>query len=92
MTYASKFFIMKLTRLLGFSFLLLSIISFNACRKDTATPTTILGKKSSEFDANVVNAWYGQTLILVKTTSGYTPPVAARNFGYLGVEIGRAHV
>ena len=87
MTYASKFFIMKLTRLLGFSFLLLSIISFNACRKDTATPTTILGKKSSEFDANVVNAWYGQTLILVKTTSGYTPPVAARNFGYLGVAL-----
>jgi hypothetical protein len=84
----SKFIFMKLTKVLGFSCLLLSIISFNACRPDEATtPTTVLGKKSSEFDANVVNAWYGHSLELVKTTKGYTPPVAARNFGYLGVAL-----
>ncbi len=80
---------MKLTRVLAFSALLLSIISFNACKPDetTTTPSSVLGKKSNEFDANVVNAWYGHSLELVKTTKGYTPPVVARNFGYLGVAL-----
>jgi hypothetical protein len=80
---------MKLSRVLGFSCLLLSIITFNACQPDESTSdaTSVLGKKSNEFDANAVNAWYGHSLELVKTTKGYTPPVAARNFGYLGVAL-----
>ena len=81
---------MKLTKLLGFAFLFSSVISFNACQSDdtsNSTPSTVLGKKSSEFDTKIVNIWYNHTLDLVKTTKGYTPPVVARNFGYLGVAL-----
>ncbi len=80
---------MKFTRVLAFSCLLLSIISFNACKPEetNTTSSSVLGKQSNAFDANVVNAWYGHSLELVKTTKGYTPPVAARNFAYLGVAL-----
>ncbi len=55
------------------------------CRKDNLTSTTTLGKKTSEFTSNSLNEWIKLNLDLVKTTPGYTPPVASRAFGYIGV-------
>ena len=58
---------------------------FVACRKDDSTSTTTKGKKTSEFTSISINQWIKLNLDLVKTTPGYTPPVASRSFGYIGV-------
>ncbi len=63
------------------------VLLFSACQTDDTTQETenYLGTKTSEFDAKIAMNWYTHTLNLVRTTSGYTPPVASRNLGYIGV-------
>lgn len=62
------------------------VFLFSACQKDdTSNEESYLGKKSSEYDSKVASIWYAHTLNLIKTTSGYTPPVASRTLGYIGV-------
>jgi hypothetical protein len=65
-------------------FVLLLIIS--SCKKDPSAT------KSTEYSSEVVNTWVKTTLDLVKTTPGFTPPVAARTYGYLGLSIYEAAV
>lgn len=69
--------------------ILLSAVLFIAsCSKDeNSVIENYPGKKSFEYDSKVVSDWYGHTLNLIKTTSGYTPPVASRNLGYIGVTL-----
>ena len=38
-------------------------------------------------DATVATAWFELSLDLVKETPGFSPPVASRAFGYLGVTL-----
>lgn len=40
---------------------------------------------ADQFDAEVPPPWFELALDLVTTTPGYSPPVAARGFGYAGV-------
>jgi hypothetical protein len=59
-----------------------------SCGQDeptTPTEETYLGKKSNEYDSKIAINWYNHTLELIKTTSGYSPPVASRALGYIGV-------
>jgi hypothetical protein len=42
---------------------------------------------AEEFDATVPTAWFDLTQRLIRTTPGYTPPVASRAFGCLGVSL-----
>lgn len=44
------------------------------------------------YDASFVTAWYDLQLELVRTTPGFTPPVASRAFGYTGVALYEAVV
>jgi hypothetical protein len=44
------------------------------------------------FDAEVAVAWFDLSLQLVKTTAGYSPPVASRAFGYAGLTLYEALV
>lgn len=44
-------------------------------------------KSAAEYDSEVATAWFDLSLKLVKETAGYTPPVASRAFGYLGVAL-----
>lgn len=44
------------------------------------------------YDASFVTAWYDLQLELVRTTPGFTPPVASRAFGYTGVALYEAIV
>ena len=44
-------------------------------------------RPASEHDADVALAWFGLSLDLVQTTAGYSPPVAARAFAYLGLTL-----
>ena len=45
-----------------------------------------------EFDADVPTSWFDVALDLVRTTAGYSPPVASRAFGYTGVALYEALV
>jgi PAP2 superfamily len=47
---------------------------------------------ASRFDAEVPTAWFDLALALVRTTPGFTPPVASRAFGYAGVALYEAVV
>jgi PAP2 superfamily len=69
--------------------LLFVILFLDACKKDPidSTPTTVNGAAAKEFDSSVLNGWYAHTLDLIKTTNGYTPPVASRTLGYIGVTV-----
>jgi membrane-associated phospholipid phosphatase len=40
-----------------------------------------------QYDSRVATAWFNLSLKLVQETPGYTPPVAARAFGYMGVTL-----
>lgn len=42
---------------------------------------------SSDFTAEVPQAYMEQLLLMVKQTPGWTPPVAARGFGYVGLAL-----
>lgn len=67
----------------------LLVLIFASCQKDdnNEEKENYLGKKTAEFDATIATKWYAHTLNLVKTTKGYTPPVASRAFGYIGVAL-----
>lgn len=51
------------------------------------TVTTISAQDASEFPCTLVNDHNTLLLELVKTTPGFTPPVAARAFGYTGLTL-----
>ena len=42
---------------------------------------------ATAFDAGVVTSWCDEILELIRTTPGYSPPVAARAIGYAGVAL-----
>jgi len=44
------------------------------------------------FPADVATTWFDQALELVRTTAGFSPPVASRAFGYAGVTLFEALV
>ncbi len=47
---------------------------------------------AADFDSLVATSWYRLVLDLVQATPGFTPPVASRTFGYLGVTLYEALV
>jgi hypothetical protein len=51
-----------------------------------------VGTGPEDFDAAVPTAWFDLARTLVQTTPGFTPPVAARAFGYIGVTVYEAVV
>ena len=61
---------------------LVLLVSLQACRKDSVEPTEPLGNATSQYAADVALKWADLQLKLTRTTAGYTPPVAARAFGY----------
>ncbi len=52
----------------------------------------VAGATADTFDADVATAWFNLQLELIKTTPGFSPPVASRAFGYLGVTLYEAIV
>jgi hypothetical protein len=47
------------------------------------------GPRPEEFDSEVPAAWFDLAAFLVRTTPGFSPPVASRAFGYAGVRATR---
>src|SRR5262245_54521838 len=47
---------------------------------------------AGRFDAQVPTAWFDLAVRLVRTTPGFTPPVASRAFAYAGITLYEAMV
>lgn len=63
--------------------ILIGVTMFNSCREDK--PIEFVSTKSHS--ADIASSWMELTRELVKTTPGYTPPVAARAFGLAGITL-----
>jgi hypothetical protein len=66
--------------------LCLSLIIYS-CEHDDVPIIQTDQKTANEYSAEVVVEWYGLIKTLTTETEGYTPPVAARAFGYTGVAL-----
>ncbi len=63
-----------------------------SCKKDDETIFHENQKAAGEFNSAVIVEWYALIKTLTAETPGYTPPVAARAFGYTGVALYEAIV
>ncbi|RIK45091.1 MAG: phosphoesterase [Chloroflexi bacterium] len=66
-------------RIVALAALLLTLLA--ACSAVRTSPP------AASYDAEVATSWFGMALNLVQKTPGFTPPVASRVFGYLGVAL-----
>ena len=63
---------------------LLIVLVLHSCRKDNDQP---FGPGTATHSSEVVLSWIGLTLKLIKETPGFSPPVAARVYGYSGLAL-----
>jgi len=61
------------------------LVAIAATRSESASAHAWPG--ASAYDAEVPTAWFDLALRLVRTTPGFSPPVASRAFGYAGVTL-----
>lgn len=66
------------------TYFFIAALSFSSCNKDDDQPTTL---DTSDYSSDVVIAWIDLTLKLTKETPGFSPPVAARVYGYSGLAL-----
>ncbi len=64
--------------------LLLSVFFLNACQQDDPIAPENL---TSAYSSEISTEWMSLTLDLTKNGTGFTPPVAARAFGYIGLTL-----
>ena len=65
-----------------------SLFLLGACTNDdNQTMAPIAQKTTGTYDAEVVTEWYDLIKTLTIETPGYTPPVAARAFGYTSIAL-----
>lgn len=91
---------MKFVCLRPISIYLLAMFSLLACRREEApTPSNALTSNetadlftASGGNAAIAVSWYELQLKLIKETSGFTPPVAARAIAYTGITLHEAIV
>ena len=74
---------MKQLLRMGMALLMIGLIT--ACDPDDKEVTFL--PTADEYDSELVQDWMDLTLQLTKETAGYTPPVAARMFGYVGLAL-----
>ncbi|MFD2572528.1 vanadium-dependent haloperoxidase [Spirosoma soli] len=74
---------------------LVFLVLVQACnprQDDPVAPTTQTGKPADQYTADLALKWSDLHLKLVRNGTGFTPPVAARTFGYAGVAMYEAVV
>lgn len=69
-----------------------ALLILAACSDDSVGPAPAGQKTTGQYPADVPVAWYDLALTLTKETPGFSPPVAARAFGYSGVALYEAVV
>lgn len=72
-----------------FSAVLFSLfLLFSSCSSDNDTDIEVTKQIApDEFNSEVIVSWFNLIKTLTTETPGYTPPVAARAFGYTGVAL-----
>ncbi len=63
-------------------------LTFNACKTNdgpTTPSTTTISKTADNYTADVATTWADMDFKLIRTSPGFTPPVAARALGYSGL-------
>lgn len=60
---------------------------FTSCEKDDATGGSTTTPAVSQLSGDIANRWFDLSLQMTKTSPGFSPPVAARAFGYLGLTL-----
>ncbi len=78
----------KATRIFAFLFSL--ILIFMGCSKEDITTTNyeqFTNVSASAYTAEIPQTYMAHMLKMVKESSGWTPPVAARAFGYVGLAL-----
>lgn len=78
---------MKPMKFVLFAALFCTGIFFTSCEKDDEVITETNPADASTYDNEVIIDWYNLIKTLTMETPGYTPPVAARAFGYTGVAL-----
>jgi hypothetical protein len=82
---------MPLRRSIPVLLALVSAFALSACEDDPTSPSTVF-PSADTYSADVPLAWGELSLTLTKETPGFTPPVASRAFGYLGLALYEALV
>jgi hypothetical protein len=77
---------MNLNKFRAVLFLIFLLFSSCSTDNDTEIESTNL-KAPDEFNSEIVVSWFNLIKILTTETPGYTPPVAAKAFGYTGVAL-----
>lgn len=67
-----------------YALFLVVLVTIVSCRKDEPL---FVSKPTEYSNAQVANQWMDMLRELTKKTAGFTPPVAARAFGYAGVTL-----
>ena len=65
----------------------ISLLIFSCKKEENKDTKDFDGIAVENFKAEVPNAWYGLFLAMTKGTPGFSPPVAARAFGYDGLAL-----
>ncbi len=73
------------TRIFYLLLLLTPIMVFNSCKEDDDNPPADL--RTADYSSDVVLSWIELTLKLTEETPGFSPPVAARVYGYSGLAL-----
>ncbi|TAF97923.1 MAG: phosphatase PAP2 family protein [Cytophagia bacterium] len=70
------------------------LVGFYGCRapQDAVNPDTTNSKDASTLSAEVATKWAEMDLKLIRTSAGFSPPVAARSLGYAGLVMYEAAV
>jgi PAP2 superfamily len=69
-------------------FSLIILIAIGCRKQDQSFPP--IGKHNADddkYDSYVAQSWYNFALRLIEHTPGHTPPISARDFGYMGVTV-----
>ncbi|WP_440881005.1 vanadium-dependent haloperoxidase [Tenacibaculum sp. C7A-26P2] len=67
--------------------ILFIFIYFYSCSTDEVNDVNLENNTPDKYSSNVVVDWFNLMKKLTTETSGYTPPVAARAFGYTGIAL-----
>jgi len=72
-------------------FILFFLVWLQACRVESPDSVSPM-PPPDQYSADVALAWSDMQLKLVRNTSGFVPPIAARSFGYAGLTLYEAIV
>ncbi len=91
MTFAQNLIILILNMKSIYAFVLLALgtLWISSCKKDEpgGTSSESPTPQVAELNGDIANRWFDLSLQLTKSTPGFSPPVAARTFGYLGLTL-----